>query len=48
VVAHVAADPSVPRGSAELAYNQPDVAASELIDAFEVVTDVRVETIDGG
>jgi hypothetical protein len=34
----------VPRGAAVIVVNQPDVSATDLIDATAVVTDVRVET----
>jgi len=45
VVLPTVGDAGVPRGSAWLAFNQPDVVASELIDAAAPVTDVRVETL---
>ncbi|MEP6659939.1 MAG: NADH-quinone oxidoreductase subunit NuoG [Acidimicrobiales bacterium] len=38
-------DDSVPRGSAWIAFNQPDAAIAELIDLSSAVTDVRVETL---
>jgi NADH-quinone oxidoreductase subunit G len=40
-----AADPDVPRGVAELAFDQPGPGAADLIDAAAPVTDVRLETI---
>ncbi len=43
VVGRVVADEGVPRGSAHMAFNQPGLEVAELIDAGEVVTDVRVE-----
>jgi NADH-quinone oxidoreductase subunit G len=39
------ADPVVPRGVAELAFDQPGPGAADLIDASTPVTDVRLETI---
>jgi hypothetical protein len=38
-------DDRVPRGSAWVAFNQPDEAIAELIDLSSPVTDVRVETV---
>jgi anaerobic selenocysteine-containing dehydrogenase len=38
-------DDRVPRGSAWVAFNQPDAAIAELIDLSSAVTDVRVETL---
>jgi NADH-quinone oxidoreductase subunit G len=38
------ADPGVPRGVARLVWNQPDDAASDLLDSSMTVIDVRVET----
>ena len=43
----IAVDDGVPRGSAALEVNQPPVRATELIDATQRVTDVRV-TAGGG
>ncbi|MCU1485897.1 MAG: nuoG [Actinomycetia bacterium] len=40
-----AADTGVPRGVAELAFDQPGPGAADLIDASAPVTDVRLETI---
>jgi NADH-quinone oxidoreductase subunit G len=40
-----AADWGVPRGVAELAFDQPGPGAADLIDASAPVTDVRLETI---
>jgi anaerobic selenocysteine-containing dehydrogenase len=45
VVVEAVRDDGVPRGSASLAFNQPGVAAAELIDSARPVTDVRVETL---
>ena len=45
VVLEVSTDSAVPRGSASLAFNQPGVAAADLIDANALTTDVRLETI---
>jgi anaerobic selenocysteine-containing dehydrogenase len=45
LVLDVAADPSVLRGSAVLAFNAPGEGAAELIDAAQPVTDLRVETV---
>jgi predicted molibdopterin-dependent oxidoreductase YjgC len=39
-------DNGIPRGSAAIAVNQPGVPVSELIDASERVTDVRIERGD--
>ena len=43
------ADAGVPRGTAQLVWNQPGDAAADLIDVTsavtDVVTDVRVETL---
>jgi anaerobic selenocysteine-containing dehydrogenase len=36
-------DPAVPRGAAAAVFNQPGVGVSELIDATEPVTEVRIE-----
>jgi hypothetical protein len=41
----VVGDPVVPRGVAELAFDQPGQGAADLIDASAPVTDVRLETI---
>jgi anaerobic selenocysteine-containing dehydrogenase len=41
--ANVVADPGVPRGSAAMVVNQPDVDALSLVDVSVAVTDVRVE-----
>jgi hypothetical protein len=43
----VAADPSVLRGSAVLAFNARGQGAAELIDVTQPVTDLRVETVGG-
>jgi NADH-quinone oxidoreductase subunit G len=43
----ISSDPGVPRGSAAVYFNQPGLAAAELIDSAERVTDVRVETGTG-
>ena len=40
----IAIDDRVPRGCAALEINQPPVRATELIDATQRVTDLRVET----
>ena len=45
LVLDVAADASVLRGSAVLAFNAPGEGAAELIDAGQPVTDVRIETV---
>ena len=44
MVFKVVADDSVVRGSAWVPFNQPGPSIGELIDASDVVTDVRVET----
>jgi NADH-quinone oxidoreductase subunit G len=38
------ADPSVPKGAAAMALNQPGPSPTELIDAGSAVTEIRVET----
>ena len=40
----VTRDPGVPRGAAALVVNQPDVRVTDLIDAHERVTELRIET----
>ncbi|HEX2272493.1 MAG TPA: NADH-quinone oxidoreductase subunit NuoG [Acidimicrobiales bacterium] len=45
LVLEAAADPGVPRGSASVEFNQPGEGAADLIDATQLVTDVRVETV---
>ncbi len=45
LILDVAADASVLRGSAVLAFNAPGEGAAELIDATQPVTDVRIETV---
>ncbi|HEX2043307.1 MAG TPA: NADH-quinone oxidoreductase subunit NuoG [Acidimicrobiales bacterium] len=45
LVLEAAADAGVPRGSASVEFNQPGEGAAELIDATQLVTDVRVETV---
>jgi NADH-quinone oxidoreductase subunit G len=47
LVLDVAADPSVLRGSAVLAFNARGQGAAELIDVTQPVTDLRVETVGG-
>lgn len=44
VVMEVAADDSVPRGTASVPFQHPDLDVGALIDATSLVTDVRVET----
>ncbi len=39
-------DAGVPRGCAAVRFNQPDVAAADLIDATARFTDVRIERKD--
>jgi len=41
----VVGDPGVPRGVAQLAWNQPDDESPTLLDISASVTDVRVETV---
>jgi anaerobic selenocysteine-containing dehydrogenase len=45
VVLDVLADPSVPRGAAWVAFNQPGSALSDLLDSESPVVDVRVERL---
>ncbi|HEV3401267.1 MAG TPA: hypothetical protein VG078_05550, partial [Acidimicrobiales bacterium] len=45
LVLEAAADPGVPRGSASVDFNQPGEGAADLIDATQLITDVRVETV---
>ncbi len=45
LVLEAAADPGVPRGSASVDFNQPGEGAADLIDAAQLITDVRVETV---
>jgi NADH-quinone oxidoreductase subunit G len=45
VVLDVRADPSVPRGAAWIAFNQPGSALSDLLDSDAAVVDVRVERL---
>ncbi len=45
VTAEVIPDPRVPRGIAVVGFNLEGVAAAELIDASEPVTDLRLETL---
>ena len=44
LVLEAVSDPGVPRSSAAVDFNQPDEGAGDLIDATQVVTEVRVET----
>lgn len=43
VEGRVVADEGVPRGSAHMVFNQANLEVADLIDASEVVTDLRVE-----
>jgi NADH-quinone oxidoreductase subunit G len=45
VVVPAVSNPQIARGSAWMAYNQPDAAVSSLIDSGSMVTEVRVETL---
>ena len=45
LVLDTVADDAIPRGSAWVAYNQPNIAIAELLDVAAAVTDVRVETL---
>ena len=40
----VVADPGVPRGTAAIGYNYPDLDVRDLVDPDAVVTDVRIQT----
>ena len=42
---NVAHDDALHRGTAWIAFNQPDVVAAELVDASSVVTDIKVESL---
>jgi NADH-quinone oxidoreductase subunit G len=44
LMAEIAVDPDVPRGSASVFVNQPGIAITSLIDATERVTDLRVDS----
>ncbi|MCY4273122.1 MAG: molybdopterin-dependent oxidoreductase [bacterium] len=44
VQAPVQADPGVPRGTAALGYNHPDLDVRDLVDPGTAVTDLRVQT----
>jgi hypothetical protein len=46
-VTTVVADTGVPRGSASLDFNLPGEGAADLIDAFQPVTEVRLESLGG-
>jgi hypothetical protein len=41
-------DPTLPAGTAVLAWNLPGVAPNALIDSSAAVTEVRVDTAEGG
>jgi formylmethanofuran dehydrogenase subunit D len=45
VVVPAISNPSIARGVAWMAFNQPDVSVSSLIDSTATVTDVQVETL---
>ncbi len=45
--ARVVADEGVPRGSAAMIFNQPEIEVAELIDGKALVNEVRVETVGG-
>ena len=45
--AEVVLDDGVPRGSASMVFNQPEIEVAELIDAKALVNEVRVETVGG-
>jgi NADH-quinone oxidoreductase subunit G len=47
LVTTVVADTGVPRGSASLDFNLPGEGAADLIDAFQPVTEVRLESLRG-
>jgi NADH-quinone oxidoreductase subunit G len=47
LVSTVVADAAVPRGSASLDFNLPGEGAADLIDAFQPVTEVRLESLRG-
>jgi NADH-quinone oxidoreductase subunit G len=46
IVARVRVDGGVPRGTAAMVFNQPDLTVAALIDNNALVNDIRVETAD--
>jgi NADH-quinone oxidoreductase subunit G len=48
VVVEVVADHGVPRGTGAMHFNQPGICVAELIVSGSVVTEIRVETAEGG
>ena len=48
VVVPAVADKALAAGTASLAFHQPGASAAALIDAGAAVTEVRIESVEGG